>query len=157
MKLPPLSGRPVRVHIRTSLGPHLAATSIPPRTILLDREVLSRPGDFERILVHELFHFSWVRLGNPRRREWSDLLESELSRAAEGELGWSAEWRKTKLSPRDWRLRSPSWRRYICESYCDTAAWLYSGVARHPEFTLEVSSRESRRAWFRELRNPVSI
>jgi hypothetical protein len=152
-KLPVLAGLPVRVQMRSSLGPHLAATSIPGRTILLDKEVLASAGDFERILVHELFHFSWVRLGNPLRKQWSDLLRSELRAGTKGELGWSAEWRKAKMRPRDWKRRTPGWRRYICESYCDTAAWLYSGLARHAEFTLEAEARRARRAWFRQQLN----
>src|SRR5713101_8845994 len=97
---PRLTGRPIRVQIRPSLGPHLAATSIPRRLILLDSEVLQRRGDFERILIHELFHFAWVRLGNPRRRSWEKLLAAEIARGVRGELGWSAEWRKAKLRSR---------------------------------------------------------
>ena len=155
--LPRLSGRPVRVVLRGSLGPHLAATSIPGRKILLDAEVLTKAGEFERILVHEVFHFSWVRLGNNARGEWSDLLALELDSEVKGELGWSSEWRKAKLQPADWKLRSAAWRRYICESYCDTAAWLYAGLARHPEFTLTAKSRKTRAAWFVKLPKPVSI
>lgn len=145
--LPPLSGRPIRVTVRASLGPHLAATSIPRRRIYLDRAVLGRPGDFERILVHELFHFVWVRLGNPTRRDWEQLLAAEFARRVPGELGWSAEWRKQKLRPADRRARTPAWRRYACESFCDSAAWIYAGLARHDEFTLPASARRRRRIW----------
>ena len=147
--LPPLSGRPIRVFIRRSLGPHLAATSIPKRLILLDAEVLAVRGDFERILVHEIFHFVWVRLSNAARRSWEQILAQELKRKAAGELGWSAEWRKTALHPSDVRARSPRWLRYACESFCDTAAWLYAGLRTHNEFTLAASVRPSRRAWFK--------
>jgi hypothetical protein len=143
--LPPLSGLPVRVELRDTLGPHWAATSIPKRLILLDREVLERRGDFERILIHEIFHFAWVRLSNTSRRDWEKLLASE--RAA-GELGWSAEWRKLKLAPSDARLRSPKWRRYVRESFCDSAAFLYAGLKRHDEFTLPAADRRARKAWF---------
>ena len=38
--LPPLAGRPIRVELRASLGPHLAATHIPRRVILLDAGLL---------------------------------------------------------------------------------------------------------------------
>ena len=123
--LPPLSGPSVRVEIRKTLGPHLAATSIPKRLILLDQEVLKKQGDFERILIHEIFHFAWVRLSNASRRDWENLLASEK---AAGELGWSAEWRKLKLVPSDPHLRSPKWRRYARESFCDSAAFLYAGL-----------------------------
>jgi hypothetical protein len=126
------------------------------RLILLDRAVLQQPGDFERILVHEIFHFVWVRLGNVKRRSWETLLAKEN---APGELGWSSEWRKSKLGLADARSRTPAWRRYACESFCDTAAWLYARLARHEEFTLAGPARAKRKAWFREYigSGPVSI
>lgn len=135
--------------MRRSLGPHLAATSIPGRVILLDREVLRTRGEFERILVHEVFHFVWVRLSNAVRRDWEGILANELSRRASGELGWSAEWRKNKLSEPDVRDRTPAWRRYACEAFCDTAAWRFAGLAGHEEFTLGERFRLSRATWFR--------
>lgn len=144
--LPSLSGLPIRVEMRETLGPHLAATSIPERLILLDREVLLKKGDFERILIHEIFHFVWVRLSNDSRRDWERLLASEEDA---GELGWSAEWRKLKLTQADTRLRSPKWKRYARESFCDSAAWLYAGLENHEEFTLPGRSRRARRLWFR--------
>ena len=143
--LPRLCGEAIRVEMRKSLGPHLAATSIPRRLILLDRDVLARRGEFERILIHEIFHFAWVRLSNESRREWERLLASER---AKGELGWSAEWRKSKLQASDPRTRSPKWRRYACESFCDSAAWLYAGLSKHDEFTLAAAARRTRKRWF---------
>jgi hypothetical protein len=143
--LPSLSGLQIRVEIRNSLGPHWAATSIPKRLILLDREVLSKKGDFERILVHEIFHFAWVRLSNASRRDWEKLLASEKT---PGELGWSAEWRKLKLNSSDARVRSPKWRRYARESFCDSAAFLYTDLKAHDEFTLPAASRRARKLWF---------
>ena len=143
--LPPLSGPQIRVELRNTLGPHLAATSIPKRLILLDREVLAKQGDFERILIHEIFHFAWVRLSNASRRDWENLLASEK---APGELGWSAEWRKLKLNSTDARLRSPKWRRYARESFCDSAAWLFADLKKHDEFTLPAASRRARKLWF---------
>jgi hypothetical protein len=154
--LPPLSGRPIRVELRRSLGPHLAATHIPRRVVLLDSELLAQPGEFERILVHEIFHFAWVRLSNQTRRSWEDVLAKEFTVRARGEMGWSAEWRKNKLRHSDVRGRTPRWRRYACESFCDTAAWLYAGLRRHGEYTLAMDSRRIRRSWFadRLLRRP---
>lgn len=149
--LPRFEGRPVRIELRRSLGPHLAATSIPRRVILLDSEVLARRGDFERIVVHELFHFVWVRLGNPKRREFERIVAAELARRSKGELGWSAEWRKAKLKPADIRHRTPAWRRYVCESFCDTAAWCFAGLLHHDEFTLAAAERRHRRAWLTGL------
>ena len=147
--LPRLAGRPLRVEVRGSLGPHLAATSIPRRLIRLDPEVLARRGDFERILIHEIFHFAWVRLGNPARSRWERHLAGEVTRGVKGELGWSAEWRKRKLRLTDLRRRTAAWRRYACESFCDTAAWLFAGLTRHPDFSLPVVARLRRRDWFR--------
>lgn len=145
---PRLAGRPIRVELRRSLGPHLAASSIPRRLILLDASVLLNRGDFERILIHEMFHFIWVRFSNARRRSWEDLLAYEFDRKARGELGWSAEWRKNKLRVSDSRSRGPAWRRYACESFCDSAAWRFAGLRRHEEFTLPVRFRRERRLWF---------
>jgi len=146
--LPRLAGRPIRVEIRPSLGAHLAETSIPRRVIFLDRGVLARHGEFERILVHELFHFVWVRLSNQTRWSWEQTLAAEFTRRSRGELGWSAEWRKHKLSLRDVRGRTPAWRRYVCESFCDSAAWMYAGLRRHDEYTLAATDRRRRKAWF---------
>ena len=145
---PQLCGRPIRVEVRRTLGSHLAATSIPSRLILLDAAVFRRRGEFERILLHELFHFAWVRLSNQQRRAWEDVLMHERAVGAAGELGWSAEWRKDTLRPEDIRRRTPRWRRYACESFCDTAAWLFAGLLTHDEFTLAAPARRLRRQWF---------
>jgi hypothetical protein len=156
--LPPLAGRPIRVEIRRSLGPHLAATHIPRRRILLDSGVLGQPGEFERILVHEIFHFAWVRLSNQTRRSWEGVLAAELAARKRGELGWSSEWRKNKLNRADVRRRTPSWRRYVCESFCDTSAWLCAGLRLHAEYTLPAGPRRIRRSWFAEhLFGPLPV
>ena len=146
--LPPLTGRPIRVELRRSLGPHLAATHIPHRRILLDSQLLVQRGEFERILVHEIFHFAWVRLSNQTRRSWETVLAAELIARERGELGWSAEWRKNKLTRGDANRRTAAWRRYVCESFCDTSAWLYAGLLQHDEYTLPSGPRKVRRRWF---------
>jgi hypothetical protein len=122
---------------------------MPRRLILLDAELLRKSQEFERILVHEIFHFAWIRLANAARRDWETILVSEFKSRAPGELGWSAEWRKRKLKPSDLRTRTPVWRRYACESFCDSAAWLFAGLSRHEEFTLPARFRRFRRLWFR--------
>lgn len=147
--LPKLEGHPIRVRIRPSLGPHNAATSIPKRVILLDSEILPTP-DFERILVHEIFHFAWVRLSNAVRRDWERTLAHEFDQRAKGELGWSAEWRKNKLTTGDIGERSRAWRLYACESFCDTAAWRFANLPDHEEFTLAARFRGARARWFKE-------
>jgi hypothetical protein len=149
--LPPLSGNPIRVEIRATLGPHLAATHIPRRVILLDAGLLDEGGEFERILVHEIFHFAWVRLSNQKRWSWEGVLAAELAAGARGELGWSSEWRKNKLTRAAVRGRKPAWRRYVCESFCDTSAWLCAGLRRHDEYTLAAGCRRIRRRWFADL------
>jgi hypothetical protein len=101
-----------------------------------------------------LFHFVWLRAGNPVRQSFETLLSGETRR---GELGWSAEWRMGVLTPADVQGRSRRWREYCCESFCDTAAWLYSGVRRHPEFTLAARFRRARRVWFRKTIEPGGL
>jgi hypothetical protein len=138
--------------------PVYAGSFIRKREIVLDQELESRPRELARILVHELFHFAWVRLGNPTRRSYEALLRREWRQRARGELGWSAESRKRLFSKR--RLPapgSPSWREYICESFCDTAAWIYSGVRKHPEYTLAARHRDRRAEWFRQAFRQGSV
>jgi hypothetical protein len=110
--------------------------------------VLRARGDFERILVHEIFHFVWVRLSNATRWDWEAVLSGERQRRASGELGWSAEWRKQKLKDSDVLGRSAAWRQYACEAFCDTAAWRFAGLREHEEFTLAERFRRKRGAWF---------
>jgi hypothetical protein len=129
-----------------------AGSFIRKREIVLDQELKRQPQELARILVHELFHFAWVRLGNPARRSYETLVRQEWKQRARGELGWSAESRKRALS-RDARRAGdlPRWRDYLCESFCDTAAWIYSGVRRHPEYTLAARHRNRRAEWFRAV------
>jgi len=158
--LPRFTGGPIRVELRRSLGAHLAGSSIPRRVILLDAMVLARRGDFERILLHELFHFVWVRLSNQRRAAWERVLAEELRAQVKGELGWSAECRKEALARTAARRRTLQWRRYACESFCDTAAWMFAGLRAHDEFTLPASSRRLRRRWFMQqfpASRPVAV
>ena len=107
--------------------------------ILLDSEVLAT-RDFERILVHEIFHFAWVRLSNELRWDWERTLAREFEKHAKGELGWSAERRKNKLAPAQCSA-AQGLALYACESFCDTAAWRFAGVQRHEEFTLAARFR----------------
>lgn len=149
-RLPPLEGAPIvieRAHGLSSRGQAVHAGSfLRKRRIAFD----CTRAEFPRIFVHELFHFTWLRAGNPARFAWERLMHDELEAGAGGELGWSAEWRKRALDAGDRRRRSRRWREYCCESFCDTAAWLYSGGPRHPEFTLAARFRAARRTWFHE-------
>ena len=133
-RLPPLAGAPIRLarahNLRDRHGPVHGGAFLRERRILFD----CTRAEFPRIFVHELFHFVWLRLGNPARISFERLIVNEVQRAS-GELGWAAESRKRKLTCADWQLRTRRWREYCCESFCDTAAWLYSGAVAHPEFT----------------------
>jgi hypothetical protein len=144
-------GRKVSIRYRRNLhdtagNPAHAATFIRRRVIVLDPALKSHAREHRRILLHEYFHFAWVRLGNPRRRAWEAFLASEWNSGARGEAGWSAEWRKQKLSDGDVAQRSRRWREYCCESFCDTAAWSTGGVTS--EVTLGQSRRRARLGWF---------
>jgi hypothetical protein len=145
-RLPRLCGSSIRLQSSSGLldshGPVHGGSFLRERRIALD---CSR-AEFPRILVHELFHFVWLRLGNGRRREYEEILRADR---CTGELGWSAQWRKKELTKEDARNRTRRWREYCCESFCDTAAWLYSGIDCHPEFSLCRKSRDGRRDWFR--------
>jgi hypothetical protein len=123
-----------------------AATFIRRREIVLDPSLKASPREHRRILLHEHFHFAWVRLGNQRRWAWESYLEGEWSSGGRGEAGWSAEWRKRELSAADVAQRSHHWREYCCESFCDTAAWITGGV--DSEVTLGRARRRARLAWF---------
>ena len=123
-----------------------AATFIRQRRIVLDAALLKNDDELRRILIHELFHFVWVRLANRVRRSFERLLAAQ--RPAEGELGWSAEYRKHALAAHDVRQRSRKWREYCCEAFCDTAAFIYASSRRHREFTLARTERQKRIAWF---------
>lgn len=128
-----------------------AASSLPQRRIIFDRSLLRDPAELRRIATHELFHFAWVRLGNPWRRKWESLLAAECEAGVRGELGWSAEWRKREVSASDRRRRSERWRAYACESFCDSAAWLLTGARPHREATLGKRRAGMRAEWFTVL------
>ena len=156
-RLPDLHGRPIQLQripgLKDCRGPVHAASFLRDRRIAFD----CTRAEFPRIFVHELFHFVWLHCGNPLRWSFEDLVRVECRSRATGELGWSAEWRKDDLQSRDIRGRCRPWREYVCESFCDTAAWLYSGVNRHPEFTLPQRNRLIRRRWFEQELEPRGL
>jgi hypothetical protein len=160
-RLPAFEGKPIRVVLRSALFAHRgtllsglergtpvhAGSFLRRRQIVLDRTLCAEPSELSRILVHEIFHFVWLRMGNHARRSFEAQLAAELQRNARGELGWSADLRKQALSPGDVRARNRRWREYVCESFCDSAAWLHTGAKDHEEFTLARRFQRARWEW----------
>jgi hypothetical protein len=157
---PYLRGAPIRIStyrdLRTHGGnivsgygtPVHAATFIRKRKVVLDADLLADDRELKRILIHELFHFAWVRLGNAERLSFERLMKDQF--ASRGELGWSSEYRKRELTPGNVHRRDRKWREYCCEAFCDTAAAIYGDVGRHSEFTLGKDARRQRIEWFGE-------
>jgi hypothetical protein len=119
-----------------------AASFIRKREIVLETGLLRDRQSLRLIVVHEIFHFVWPRLSNASRQKFAELLAKERRKHARGELGESSTANKTPQS------LGKAWRDYVCESFCDTAAWMYAGVGSHKEFTLAARWRNQRRAWF---------
>ncbi len=79
-RLPHLRGEPIWLSVKPQLTAHRgkllsktpgkgvavhAASFIRLRRIVVAEELLSTSDIFRLIVAHELFHFAWVRLGNP--------------------------------------------------------------------------------------------
>jgi hypothetical protein len=150
--LPERLSKSIRISVRPDLKAHRgkllsgrdqpgtpvhAASFIKRREIVLETRLLKRPAKLKLILVHEAFHFVWARLGNQRRSSFAGLIAAELAGRARGELGESAE-----------SAKAGDLKNYVCESFCDTAAWMYSGVRSSSEFTLAKRWQVKRRRWF---------
>lgn len=122
-----------------------AASFIRQRRIVLETALLSSPKTLQFIFIHEVFHFAWVRLGNAARREYSRLLTNELQHRARGELGESSAVKKAEL-----RFQPELWRDYLCESFCDSAAYIFAGDTVHEGAKLGRAWTALRREWFLE-------
>lgn len=153
--VPSLTGSPISVSFRPDLTVRrdrlvsrapgrgkavYAASFIRQRKIVFDASLLDNPRQLRFFAVHELFHFVWTRLGNPKRAEFARLLALEIERGRQGEIGESSAVSKARL-----KKSSKLWRDYVCESFCDTAAWLYTGGGK---VSLASRWRERRRRWF---------
>ncbi len=159
---PALTGAPITVRFLPGLTSHRgkllsgkgagqvihAAAFLRRREIVLDSGLKRDRAELERILTHEIFHFAWARLANGVRWGYEELLAGELRRGAPGELGWSSESRKRKVTPRDAVARTRRWRQYACESFCDTAAYLFALAPGDQEHLLPGRCRRDRKAWF---------
>jgi hypothetical protein len=156
-----LVGQPIEIRYSNNLrdtsgNPAHAATYIRRRIVVLDLDLRRNRREHARILSHELFHFVWVHLGNRKRLAWESLLQAERRSRERGEAGWSAEWRKRKLTASDLKIRTRRWREYCCESFCDTGACLKTGT--RTEVTLSRRCLAIRRAWFAEqLRDSLPV
>ena len=117
---------------------------------MLDEQMLRTPRVLERIFVHEVFHFVWSKLRNELRCSYEDMVIDEFENNTLGELGWSAESMKLQLTKWDRKKRTRRWKDYICESFCDTAGWLFGSARQYSEMTLGREERDARRRWFRE-------
>jgi hypothetical protein len=146
-----------------SKSPHgdavYAGSFLRQRRIVLDELMLRTPRVLERIFVHEVFHFVWSKLGNKLRASYEQMVMAEYDAGVDGELGWSAESLKQQVSASDREKRTRRWKDYICESFCDTAGWLFGSATRYSEMTLGRPERDIRRRWFREhvVDRPLSI
>lgn len=136
---------------RSSQGDAVYAGSfLRKRKIVLEEQMLRTPRVLERIFVHEVFHFVWSRLRRDVREQYERLICAELSAGVPGELGWSAESMKMRLTKTDRHKRTRLWRDYLCESFCDTAGWLFGSANRYSEMTLGREFRDERRQWMRD-------
>jgi hypothetical protein len=170
-RLPGVTGRPISVSFRPSLTAHRgkllsrkktgtavhAGSFISKRQIVMETELLESRKELTRIFLHELFHFAWTRIGNKLRRSWEEMLCEEIREGARGDLGWSAEQIKQRLTLEDAASRSRQWRDYASESFCDTAAWFFGSHHSHPEFTLSRTHRGRREEWFERMMVPRGI
>jgi hypothetical protein len=128
-----------------------AASFLNTRRIVIEEQLTKQPSELSLILTHEILHFAWRRLGNPNRLNYSLLLAEEFAKRARFELGESAAVAKEALTDSDCVRHSPGWRNYVCESFCDTGAWLWAGVDSCRYFQLAHRWRERRAVWFRGL------
>jgi hypothetical protein len=163
--LPPLTGDPIWLcfspALKVSRGrllsgdhhpgtPVHAAAFVRQRRIVLETELLKSPGKLRLILLHEIFHFVWPRLGNRRRGEFAAILRNEASRGARYELGESSAAKKEQIGLRDRGQNTRLWRDYVCESFCDTAACCFAGVAS-TGFRIAERWRKRREVWLRSV------
>jgi hypothetical protein len=163
-RLPLLRGKKIHVCLRQKLTAHrgmllsrsskgipvYAGCFLGKRQIVLDDSMLRTPNVLARIFLHEIFHFVWWRLGTPLRRSFEALIREEIRNKATGEMGWSAECQKLGLTKGDELRRTRRWWDYLCESFCDTAAWSFGNKRPSCELTLHKKFRAVRHRWMKE-------
>jgi hypothetical protein len=120
------------------------------REVVLDTALAGSADELARIVAHELFHFVWLRMNNGQRRGWCELLSAERTR---GELGWSSEWRRRQLNAADALENTRRWREYASESFCDTGAWIATGLPGDQDVAPGERWLKRRERFFQELRS----
>ena len=136
-----------------------AVSFIPERYVVLNADLFHRRVELGRILYHELCHFLWPRLGNPKRRRFQAHIVRELRTGIRGELGYSSEYRKQNIkSTIRQKLSSAANRRrtldYVCESFCDTGSFVLLGNERrkgHSEYSLSRRALRERLSLWSEM------
>jgi hypothetical protein len=121
------------------------------RRVVIEDSLTLRPLELRLIVIHELLHFAWWRLGNARRIGFGALLAEECVARTHGELGESSLVAKDAYLSGDGDGKERLWRDYVCESFCDTGAWIFSGIEDHASFQLASRWKTRRAAWFRSL------
>jgi len=76
------------------------------REIVLESALLDQPVEFARIFLHELFHFVWLRAGNPLRRSWKPCWRTSCAAARVG-AGMVGGWQEAPARPTGPRLQEP--------------------------------------------------
>jgi hypothetical protein len=160
--LPAMFGNPVYFELYPSLTAHRgqlfsgadigtpvhAAAFIRKRIVVLETGLLAQTDRLRLILIHEVFHFVWVRLGNGQRQAFADLLADELRAKARGEVGESAGVKKRLFQEQSsFAVPLRLWRDYVCESFCDSAAAFFSGVVDKEHCTLAARWAKRRYEW----------
>lgn len=130
--------------------PVYAASFIRRRSVVLESALLRTPRLLRAIVVHELAHFVWTRLGNLPREQFSALLLQEWLRGARGELGESAAVHKAGLPESAVMEKNRRWRDYVCESFCDTSSAFLVPGNLYPGPRLAGRFVQRRQEWFSE-------
>ena len=98
------------------------------------------PGRARRVRAHPGPRDLPLRLGPPLEPDPPELGRRAGGRISRRALPASSAGARNgaSISSRraDVRRRTPAWRRYVCESFCDTSAWLCAGLRPHDEYTL---------------------
>ena len=165
--LPHIDGSPIHLEFLSGLTAHRgrlltgepergkavhAASFLRERRIVLEDTLIENPSLLRLLLTHEIFHFVWIRLSNGSRREFEQALHREHRARTTSELGESSAVARELLQAGDEAQRSLRWRSYVCESFCDTAAWAYGGLKCYRYFRLAPEWRKRRAAVLSNIR-----